>query len=198
MSQEETAKLAWNMIADLRTEVREAQKIRTQMIGIKITFVTASFGFIFGSRFPIYELLFVPAFASIFFDYLIVSYGISIKRIGYYCRTYLEPKLRTHVDWPKEHPFWEEAMSAPSMKQHFASAGNLGISFLTVAAASLIVLYRSASWPAGVTILILLALLSFDVYFSRSDKHVPAEPLKGTTSDDGIWTPARDTKDVAK
>lgn len=193
MSQEETSKLAWNMIADLRTEVREAQKIRTQMIGIKITFVTASFGFIFGSRFPIYELLFVPAFASIFFDYLIVSYGISIKRIGYYCRTYLEPKLRVQVDWPKDHPFWEEAMSAPSMKQHFASAGNVGISFLTVAAASLIVLYRSPTWPAGVTILILLALLSFDVYFSRSNEHVPDKLLEGTTTDDGRWRPTSET-----
>ena len=85
------AETAWKMICELRQEIREAQKIRTQIIGIKIAFVSAAFGFIFkdgsptvGS--PASQLLLIPAFAAIFFDYLIISYGFSIKRIGYYCR----------------------------------------------------------------------------------------------------------------
>ena len=115
------ADLAWKMICDLRQEVRDAQKIRAQVIGIKIAFVSASFGFIFSVDNPKYELLLLPAFAAVFFDFLIVSYGYSIKRIGYFCRYYLEPKLRKGSKWPDEDPFWEELMRVKKMKQHFIS-----------------------------------------------------------------------------
>ena len=188
MSNDNSSELAWNMISELRLEIREAQKIRTQMIGIKIAFVTASFGFVFGTDKPMYELLLVPAFASVFFDYLIVSYGFSIKRIGYYCRMYLEPKLRNDGGWPDDHPFWEEAMQSPIMTQHFANAGNLGLTLLAAIAATTLNLHRSPTWEVGIFLFTLGILLSLDVYFSRWYKYVPTGNIEGSLGADGRWT----------
>lgn len=179
------AELAWKMICELRIEVREAQKIRTQVIGIKIAFVTASFGFVFGAEDdPNYSLLLIPAFASVFFDYLIVSYGFSIKRIGYYCRSYLEPKLRAGVNWPSHEPLWEEAMSTPTMRQHFANAGNIGLTVLAVAAAVAFIMNESWSVVPVSFVVVLTALFVADVYFSYWYKYAPQGliPWPNTTS----------------
>lgn len=168
--------LAWHTIVELRGELKEAQKLRAQLIGIKIAFVTAALGFVVGgSDGPQYDLIIVPAVASIFFDFLIVSYGVSIKRIGFYCRTYLEPKLRAATSWPADEPLWEEAMALGEMRQHFASSGNIGLTVLVVAPA----LFRlfeggpfSPSWNYGLGVA-LTALFILDVLFSYVFKYAP-------------------------
>ena len=192
------AEAAWKMICDLRQEIREAQKIRTQIIGIKITFVSAAFGFIFkdgsltvGS--PKAQLLLIPAFAAIFFDYLVISYGFSIKRIGYYCRHYLEPKLRAGLNWPAEDPFWEEAMNSPIMRQHFAITGNLGISLIATASAVVFMVSHALSLGEGIFLAALLLMLGLDLYFCFGFKYAPTEVLSGKVGVDGRWHPLSNT-----
>jgi len=122
------ADLAWKLMTQLREEVLAAQRIRAQIIGFKITFVTASAGVILAKAndLPI-ELIALPALAAIFFDSLIGSYGFSIKRIGHYCQHYIEPKLREAVSWPPSDPLWEEFMSKRESRQYLSITGNLGL-----------------------------------------------------------------------
>jgi len=61
-----TDSLAWNLFIELRKELVESQKIRAQIIGFKITFVSAAIALIGANLDKIIEyeyLLFVPAFA---------------------------------------------------------------------------------------------------------------------------------------
>jgi len=104
----EKFKLALKLLEELRKEIIASQQTRTQIIGFKIAFVSAGLGLIGANinTIPI-QLLIIPAFAAIFFDLLINSYSISIKRIGYYCRIYIEPILRESSGWSKEIPLWE-------------------------------------------------------------------------------------------
>ncbi|WP_022663622.1 hypothetical protein [Desulfospira joergensenii] len=177
-----TAEHAWNIIIELRIELREAQKIRSQIIGIKIAFVATSLGFVFGGKDgPQYVLLLVPAFASIFFDFLIISYGISIKRIGYYCRTYLEPKIRKMIKWPSDEPLWEEAMGLKEMRQHFAGFGNIGLTAIVVIPT---ILYLMKGKPFDEryyintgAVLILSIFLILDIVFSYFWKYAPKDKL---------------------
>ena len=174
----ETSDLAWKMVCELRSEIREAQKIKTQVIGFKIAFVTATFGFVFGAKGdPNERLLLLPAFASVFFDYLIVSFSFSIKRIGFYCREYLEPKLRMSTNWPDDEPLWEEAMSLPEMRQHFANIGNLGITTLAVALAAIFV-FDQAYGVNRPLLGLLLILLVLDFYFSHGYRYTPEKRLQ--------------------
>lgn len=174
---------AWNMIKDLRIELREAQKIRSQIIGVKIAFVATSLGFVVGGKNgPDYSLVLVPAFAAIFFDFLIISYGISIKRIGYYCRTYLEPKIRISVEWPIDEPLWEEAMSDKDMTQNFARTGNIGLTAIVVIP-SVFILNIYEPFNKGYDInqiigFLLLLLLFLDIYFCYLKRYVPTNRLK--------------------
>jgi hypothetical protein len=129
--------LAWQLIAELRKEILESQRIRAQIIGFKITFVSAGVGVVVANLHALpQELLVIPAFAAIFFDFLVNSYSVSIKRIAYYCRTHLEPRVRTAYHWPAEQPLWEEFMSRPTSKQWFSLIGNLGLTALAVAPAA--------------------------------------------------------------
>ena len=176
------AEHAWNMITELRIELREAQKIRSQIIGIKIAFVAASLGFVVGGKSgPEYPLILVPAFASIFFDSLIISYGVSIKRIGFYSRTYLEPKIRDNINWPTDEPLWEEAMGLKEMRQYFAGFGNIGLTAIMVIPA---ILYLKISKPFNtnydinsILAFLLGALLILDIIFSYFWKHTPEQKL---------------------
>ena len=183
---DEIAEFAWKMITELRIEVREAQKIRAQIIGVKIAFVTASLGFVVGlEQGQSYDLIVVPALASIFFDYLIISYGISIKRIGYYSRTYLEPKLRSGLSsndpsWPFDDPFWEEAMSLKPMRQHFAGLGNMGLTVAVLVPAILhLIVTRpfDEAWSFTLAAL-LLVLFGLDASFTYFFKYHPAGRLE--------------------
>lgn len=105
MSNNNTYDILWGYLTELRKELVESQKIRTQVIGFKITFVTALIGFFISKLLSDIEksgeldgynfyLLIIPALASIFFDFLIYSYSFSIKRIGLYIRFELEPQLQ--------------------------------------------------------------------------------------------------------
>ena len=117
----------------MRQEVLQTQKIRSQVIGVKITFVTASVSLILAHQDKVQiELLAVPAFASVFFDLLINSYSVSIARIGAYCRSYLEPILRKNVTWPDGIPLWEEFMATKKTRSLLGIIGNLGLSALVV------------------------------------------------------------------
>ena len=180
---------AWRMITELRNELRESQKIRSQIIGVKIAFVAASLGFVVGGKEgPNYNLLLVPAFASIFFDFLIISYGVSIKRIGFYCRIYLEPKIREKVGWPFNEPLWEEAMSHKKMKQHFAGFGNIGLTAVVLIPAIVYLINEGPSFNnyyINLIIIFILFILFFGVIiFSYFWKYTPDIKLE--------WPPKKD------
>ena len=113
----------WILLIELRKEVIESQKIRAQVIGFKITFVSAGIAVNPEKLPPV--LLAVPAFAAIFFDFLIESYSFSIKRIGYYCRNHLEPCIRSCLQLDESFLLWEEFMHQPGAGQVFAIVGNL-------------------------------------------------------------------------
>ncbi len=87
--------LALDLMVELRKEIIEAQRIRAQVVGFKITFVSASIGLILANSDKVpNKLLIIPALAAIFFDLLLNSYSFSIKRIGSYLREYFEPILK--------------------------------------------------------------------------------------------------------
>ncbi|MCP4049229.1 MAG: hypothetical protein GY730_00785, partial [bacterium] len=122
--------ILWSLLLELRKELVESQKIRTQIIGFKITFVTAAIGVIAtkvitpdiikGHDAAIYRSLFIiPAFAAIFFDFLIYSYSFSIKRIGSYCRYIIEPQIKSfcEIGPDDDFPLWEEFIDVPAAKQ---------------------------------------------------------------------------------
>lgn len=156
---------AWNLLTELRKEILEAQKIRAQVIGFKITFVSAGVALVVANQetVPLW-LLVVPAFSAVFFDLLIISYGVSIKRIALYTRAYLEPKIREASSWPKLEPLWEEYMSRPESKQPFSLVGNLGITLLVSGVAMLFVIQTLSPMSAAVTSIILTALIIYDTF----------------------------------
>lgn len=124
--------LALKIFEELRKEILSSQKIRTQMIGFKITFTSAALGIVFANYGNVpYIIFFIPAFASVFFDLLILSYGFSIKRMGTYIQKIIEPIFREYTNWPGEEcPFWEEWMSKPSSRQNLTFIGNIGFTIL--------------------------------------------------------------------
>jgi hypothetical protein len=125
---ESKRQLAWNLFVEARKEILEYQKIRTQIIGFKITFVSGGIGIIAANQ--RIDLLVIPAFAAIFFDLVVTSYSFAIKRTGYYCRSYIKPAIRGLYDWPGDCPLWEEFMDMPKAKPGLAQKGNLGITIL--------------------------------------------------------------------
>lgn len=139
---------AWDLFTELRKELVELQKIRAQILGFKYTLIGAGIAVIAGylakEAHPgdvAFLLLFVPALAAPFFDVLIHSYSLSIKRTGYYCRTYLEPVLRAGNGLPSAPAFlmWEEFMSVSSGREPrmrtLVLVGTLGTTLLMAAPA---------------------------------------------------------------
>jgi hypothetical protein len=58
--------LAWNLYVELRKEIVGVQRLRIQLIGFKIAFVSSSIGIIYANKDRISEnLFFIPAFVSI-------------------------------------------------------------------------------------------------------------------------------------
>lgn len=102
--------LAWNLMAKLGDEILASKQIRSQIIGFKITFISAALALIAANidKLPNLVILVIPAFAAIFFDLLINSYSRSIERIGDYSRFYLEPIIKKETAWPNDTPLWEE------------------------------------------------------------------------------------------
>lgn len=155
----------WNLLIELRKETVEAQKLRAQLIGFKITFVSTAIGIIvanIGKLSPL--LLFIPAFAAIFFDFLIESYSFSIKRIGHYCRNHVEPFIRKQKRLDKSFLLWEEFMGKPETKQIFTVVGNFGITCLAVVPAIFSLLFPFDFKTSAPLFILLLILLIYDVH----------------------------------
>lgn len=151
----------WNLYAELRKELVEAQKVRAQIFGVKITFITTGIAIIWAGgngKFPGY-LLVAPAVASVFFDCMIASYSFSIKRIGYYLRTYLEPRLRVGQEWPPGVPYWEEFMCSAEARQAMTLVGNLGLTTLAMIAAA-VGLFTPYDPVVSVPLLVLLVVIA--------------------------------------
>ncbi len=157
--------LLWNLFVELRKEIVGSQRIRVQIIGVKIAFISASIGAILVNKERIDSLLLIiPAFAAIFFDYLIYSYGYSIKRIGYYCRKCIEPQLKILFNWPAKYKLWEEFINSPRVNQHFSVIGNLGITILTVILATIEILNSNPPRGLMFILIMLLGLFLYDVF----------------------------------
>ena len=165
----ESDDFSWKLYCELRKELVAAQALRAQIIGFKITFVTAAAGLIAAlspsdEAAPDPALLVIPALAAIFFDFLIVSYSIGIKRLGHYCRHYLEPNIRERTGWPEGDRLWEEFMALPETRQRFASLGVIGLTGIAVLAACAALLATSRAGVALPGVLILVVLFGFDAY----------------------------------
>lgn len=153
------ADLAWRLMTELRMEIITAQQIRAKAIEIKITFVSVTVGLILASsiKLPMF-LMAIPSFAAIFFDFLINSYSVSIKRIGFYCRTYIEPKLRQAFFWANKEPLWEEFMNQSNMKQKLSLIGNLGLTAI-VMVPTIFALFGSFKWIISLPLVLALVIL---------------------------------------
>ena len=143
------AEHAWAIYTELRKETLMTQQLRARAIGFKITFVGGAIALILANRKSLDDrLLVVPAFAAMFFDFVITSYSISIKRIGGYARMYLEPLIRREFAWPQEVPMWEEFMSQTAQRQMLAIIGNLGITALASLPGAIVLLMQPPTWPS--------------------------------------------------
>lgn len=165
--------LAWRLLTELRKEILENQKIRAQVIGFKITFVSAGIGVIVANRATVPpELLVIPAFAAVFFDFLLTSYSVCIKRIGYFSRAYLEPQIRVSSSWPETSPLWEEFMSRPTSGQALSLVGNFGITLLAAGPALIALAKSEASASAALLALVLMSLLIYDYFTFRRPRKI--------------------------
>jgi hypothetical protein len=155
--------LAWNLFSELRKELVESQRTRTQIIGFKITFVSAAVAVLATglgnpAKFPVI-LLTVPAFAAVFFDFLIHGQSFSIYRIGRYCRIHVEPLLRANLDLPTEFKLWQDYLLLDaSTKQSYTFLGNVGLTLLACAVGSFEAL-RGAPTSSSLPVLAILAVL---------------------------------------
>src|SRR5215217_4316229 len=99
--------IAWRIFLQVRKQILQFQKIRAQLFGFKIAFVSAAIGIAAANLDKIPLIVFVvPAFAAIFFDLLIASFSYSIKRSGFYCRNDLEPAIRESSRPSIVFPLW--------------------------------------------------------------------------------------------
>lgn len=155
----------WHTYTELRKEILETQKIRAQIVGFKIAFVSSAVGLIVAHSDKIStKLLALPALASIFFDLLIESNSFSVKRIGVYLRNHIEPTLRKKYKLPGDPPLWEEFLKRPETKQKLSTFGNLGLTTIVVTIAFLAFISPfklSVSLPM---MAILVLLFSYDIY----------------------------------
>lgn len=129
-------KLAWDLLVELRKELLESQRIRTQVIGAKIALVSGALGLVAANldKIPAYVAV-LAVMAGLFFDLLIQSYSFSIKRIGFYVRHTLEPLLRSHNAWPADRYLWEEFVAQPRARQSLSSWGHAGLTVVASLAA---------------------------------------------------------------
>lgn len=123
----------WELYVDLRKELVESQKIRAQIIGVKIAFTSTAIGFLLKESAALDRRVFVvPALAAVCFDFLICSYSFSIKRIGAYLREHLEPAFKANGIMPPDVMLWQEFLTDPKTSQQVANYGNLGLTSITV------------------------------------------------------------------
>lgn len=152
----------WGVASALRQEILEAQKIRTQIIGLKITSVGTGIAVLLAQG-KSASLLIIPALAAVFFDLLINSHSVQIKRVGYYTRTVIDPALRSTGALTANDQSWEEFMSAPWVKQSYSLVANLGLTLLA-AVPALLALFSPFRWFSVPLTVILVGLFSYDVW----------------------------------
>ena len=169
---------AWNITVELRKEIVSLQKVRAQIIGFKITFVGTAIGLVLAYMGDISNLtLMVPAFSAIFFDLLINSYSFGIKRLGYYCRTYLEPELRRGSDWPENSLLFEQFMARPETIQRYSTFGNIGITILALIPALWSILNPFKPLLSSVFIILILVFFIFDIYSFLHPKRIASKGM---------------------
>lgn len=161
----------FDLLVELRKELIESQKIRAQIIGFKITFISAVVAIIgvkLSSNGEVQQgayLLAIPAFAAVFFDLLINSYSFSIKRIGFYIKHYIEPAMLIAYRWPhyvngKKFYLWETFLRTFKTEQNLALTGNMGISAI-IALLAIIPLIRERYGWVVISLLILCLIVDF-------------------------------------
>lgn len=165
---QENFNLAWNLLVELRKEVMELQKVRTQIVGFKITFVSAAIAAIAANldKIPI-QLMAIPAFAAIFFDLVIANTSNSIKRLGTYCFLCVEPALKDFPsNWPYKSPLWEEFLKnyVEKKKQWLAKSGEIGITGLAVAAATFALIFQFIWYYSLPLLFLLIVFFAFDIF----------------------------------
>jgi len=128
----------WDLFVVLQKELVESQKIRTQIIGFKITLVSGAFGLMAVNYRDVDAALFViPAFAAIFFDLLIYGDCFSINRIRKYSREHIEPALKSMGELPERFTAWQEFQFDPKNDQILPYWANIGFTFLPVVIGSI-------------------------------------------------------------
>jgi hypothetical protein len=165
----------WELFVELRKELLESQRIRAQVIGFKITFVTTAIGVII-ERIARLEfssaLLVIPAIAAVCFDFLIYSYSFSIKRIGAYTREHIEPALAKSGQVPEEYLQWQAYLTQPKTRQSLALYGNLGLTALAIVAAAM-ALFVPYDPKISIPLLIVLGLSAvLDVVAYRAPRRL--------------------------
>lgn len=174
----DSANVVWNTFFELRKELIESQKLRAQIIGFKITFVSAAIGLIGTNIDKIPStMLVIPAFAAIFFDFLINSYSFSIKRIGFYCRKYIEPAIKDTCEIPKRFHLWEEFLSSLETGQILSLTGNLGLTFLAIAVAFIALFLPFRPLLSSILIVTLTVFLLFDLWAFREPSRFHGDNL---------------------
>lgn len=186
---EHPGKFAWDKYTELRKELIELQKIRAQIIGVKFTLIAAGIALIAGHLKDISPLaFFVPALAAPFFDILVHSYSVSIKRTGYYYRHYLEPLLRTGNVLPQADtfPLWEEFMDESGSREgrfrRLILASTLGTTVL-MAVPAIASIVGLEGWKAGAAWVVLS--LSWVLVFLL-DAHTTITPIRPWKDDADI------------
>lgn len=175
--------VVWNTFFELRKELIESQKLRAQIIGFKITFVSAAIGLIGTNLEKVPSVvLVIPAFAAIFFDFLINSYSFSIKRIGFYCRKYIERAIKDTCEIPKGFLLWEEFLSSLKTGHILALTGNLGLTFLAIAVAFIALFFPFRPILSSILIATLTGFLLFDLWAFREPNRFHGNNLSKRTN----------------
>lgn len=168
--------LAWNLMVELRKEIRAAQKMRTQIMGFKIAFVSSALGVIIGAitANPAVSLVFViPAITAITFDFSINSINHLILRLGFYIRKAIEPQLALYGQWPKDKPLWEEFLCQEGARQPYGIIGSLGLTAIALMAALYPVVSFCVSGNYGLlavatvlfTVVVILFVIDVKIYY---------------------------------
>lgn len=157
--------LLWNLYVELRKELIESQKLRAQIIGFKITFVSAAIGIIGTNLEKIPSILLVIlAFAAIFFDFLINSNSFAIKHIGFYIRHHLEPMLINTHNLSDTFILWEKFLYINKTHRSLAFMGNLGITTLAIGAATIALLIPFRPVISIILLILLVIFLIIDIW----------------------------------
>lgn len=157
---EPNASLPWSIYLEMRKEILATQQLRSRAIEFKVTLVGAAIGLFVANRAKLGEdrLIVLAAFAAIFFDFLIASYSVSIKRQHHYLRDSIEPQIRTAFAWPSGVLLWEEHVSQSSQRQILPVIVHLGLTVLATLP-SVYVLTREPMVPINSGILAVILLL---------------------------------------